>query len=311
MPTGPTCSNCGRVNRPNAKMCAGCGKPLAAQPPAPTPPPPPKPVPQPPAAPRQPPMPPPPRQPAQPAPKARRRAWIAWWQVLIVVVVLALCACGAIAFLLRDRISRVLAPPSPTMMLPVTTPTPFGVLPPPLSTSTIAAPTSAPIPPSTTPVPLTATPTITPTAAFVPDTPPSATLKPGETWRQNNMMLTLQRQKFAEVSCGGFLEFDLTLENFEPNELVVNWRGDDVAVKNDQDIPYPQTLFQPSPATTDCARYIPLPGASFLPALGGRKTFGITVQARGQLDDKVNKIFVVVAKAGRVQNAKWEITVPR
>ncbi|MEW5720268.1 MAG: hypothetical protein AB1817_16715, partial [Chloroflexota bacterium] len=286
------------------KMCAGCGKPLATQvPPLP------KPVPQAPIAPHQPPT--PPRQPAQPtpppAPKPRERSRIACWQIALVVIVLALCACGAAAFLLRDRISRLLTPTSPTMVFPLTTPTPFGVLPPPLFTPT----TAAPIPPSLTPVLLTATPMIAPTAIIVPDTLAGATLKPGETWRQNNMMLTLQRQRFAEVSCGGFLEFDLTLENFEPGEIVVNWRGDEVTVKNDQDIPYPQTLFQPSPATTDCARYIPLQGASFLPALGGRKTFGITVQVRGQLDDKVNKIIVIVAKAGRIQNARWEIPVPR
>jgi hypothetical protein len=125
------------------------------------------------------------------------------------------------------------------------------------------------------------------------------------------MMLTLQRQKFADVGCGGFLEFDLVLENFEPGEIVVNWRGDDISVKNDQDIPYPLVLFQPSPKVADCTKYIPLQGASFLPALGGRKTFGITVQVRGQLDNKVNKISLVVAKAGRIQNARWEIPVPR
>ena len=197
--------------------------------------------------------------------------------------------------------SRFVAPP-PTVVLALTPPTPFGLAPPPITAPTTSTPTSAPIQP---------TPTLTPTVTFLPDTSAGVTLNPDETWRQQNMMLTLQKQKFAEVSCSGFLEFDLVLENFEPGEIVVNWRGDDISVKNDQDIPYPLVLFQPSPKVADCAKYIPLQGASFLPALGGRKTFGITIQVRGQLDDKVNKIYVVVAKAGRIQNAKWEIPVPR
>ena len=328
MTNGPMCSNCGRINRPNAKICSGCGKPLAVAPPS-------YPAPQQPIAPpRQPPVPPsypapqqpiaPPRQPPvspsypapqsaprQPTPEPHKRSRIAWWQVLLIVILLVLCACVSIAFFVGDRLLGFLAPPQPTAVPALTTPTLSSLPPPQMFTPTIAAPASVPVQPASTPSLMTATPTVTPTVAFVPDTSADTTLKPGETWRQQNMMLTLQKRKFAEVSCGGFLEFELLLENFEPDDIIVNWRGDDVTVKNDQELPFPQVLFQPSPATADCAKYIPLQGASFLPALGGRKTFGITVQVRGQLDDKVNKIFVVVAKAGRIQNARWEIPVPR
>jgi hypothetical protein len=296
MTNGPACSNCGRINRPNAKFCSSCGKPLAAA----ALPPPPKLSPRQPSA---PPSHPAPQSTLQPtAPKPPKRSRVAWWQIVLIgAILLGLCACVLIAIFFGDSLSRFVALP-PTVVLALTTPTPFGLAPPPITGPTTTAPTSAPIQPL---------PILTPTVTFLPDTSIGATLKPDETWRQQNMMLTLQRQKFANVECGGFLEFDLVLENFEPSEIVVNWRGDDISAKNDQDIPFPLALFQPSPKVADCAKYIPLQGASFLPALGGRKTFGITIQVRGQLDDKVNKIYVVVAKAGRIQNARWEIPVPR
>ncbi len=180
-------------------------------------------------------------------------------------------------------------------------------------------PTITPLPPMPTSVPVptlapaTATATLSPTSAASPtpvaDTAAGVTLKPGETWVQNKMTLTLLNQKFAGVTCGGVFEFDFSLDNLEASEVVVSWRGEEITIKDDQDRTY-EAYFQASARPLDCTKFAPLKG-NLVSALGAKQSAKLIIQVHGPLDDKVTKLSVVVSKAGRVQNAKWEIAVPR
>ncbi len=268
------------------------------------------------------------------------------WQIAALIgVVVILCLClmiaNAVSGILKPKATPTeLFPPitslatltltaqsptsAPIVAITPTTPTPIVITATPMPathtpTATRVPPTAAPSPtsePSQTPTPKpTATPTSTAsptaTATLAPDTAPGTVLDVGQTWHQQNLALTLNNARFAGVACNSVLEFDLAIENDETTipELVIGWRGEDMTLADDQNKPY-DMAFQPAPRSPDCTKYQPI--KSFTQsALASKASVKIAIQVTGTLPDTVKEFTLSVAKAGRIQNAKWKIKIPR
>ncbi len=351
MSSGTVCSNCGRVNRASAKMCSSCGKPLAQTPPTPPPvPPPQQPVTprQPPIPPRQvqvpqPPPPPPrkpptPRQPPAPASQpalSKARLPLRPWQIatiLGVLVVLCLCAFVAnaafgiikprseptVAFI-PSLVPTNTALPAPATSQPtviVVTATPLPATPTVVNTATPPVPTatntSLPTPSSTLttmPTPkATATATSTPT-----DTPKGSTLLPGDVWQQQGMALNLRAYNYAGFACPNpspILEFSFLLTNNQPGQIVINWHGENLTVADDSGKQY-DIYYQQASASPDCAKYQPAKGNILVYSLSGNASAALAIRVQGVLEDKATKLTVTVAQAGHIENAKWDIPIPK
>jgi len=291
---------------------------------------------------------PPPRKPTPPPqkPVGKSRLPLKPWQIAAIgggIVILCLCLLianalnGMFGSKATPTTTYVTVPPyvSPTFVIVTATQAPIVVTVAPTQTPIIITATPAPVTqtPSVTPVPPTQLPTATtepsrtptaqptmttpptatavPTPTLAPDTLITSTLEVGQTWRQQNMAMTLSNTRFADVTCDSIMEFDLDVTNNEPTELVIAWRGEDMSVLDNQGKPY-DVFYQPAPRTNDCGKYVPIKSL-YKNALASKENFKIAVQVRGQLPlpDAVKEFIVTVVKAGRIQNAKWRIPVPR
>jgi len=121
----------------------------------------------------------------------------------------------------------------------------------------------------------------------------------------------VQNARFSNVTCESLFEFDLSLENTEPGELVISWKGDEITVADDTGKLY-DVFYQPTPRDpADCTKYKPIKEMSKT-ALAGKENYKIGIAVRGALPDSVKEFNVMIGKIGtRVQNAKWKIPVPR
>lgn len=122
------------------------------------------------------------------------------------------------------------------------------------------------------------------------------------------MAMVLQTPKFAGTSCDAIFEFDLSLKNNESIELTVDVRGKDLGVSDDQGKFY-VVLYKRGARSSVCGEYGPLENFHLI-ALGPGETVTIAMRVVGPFDGNVKKYFFTAAKAGRIQNAKWEIPVP-
>ncbi len=309
-----TCSNCGRVNRPGAKMCANCGKPLGAATPIP-PPPMPQPKPPPPPAPRQPV--PAAKTPSAPrAPGGRRVSLSPRQYAILGALLLAVCFCLFFAIVLRNVFEASTPTPTrvtqmqPTPLITVVSPTPL----PPTATSAPPPATSLP-PPTSTPAPTaTHTPTVTP----IPDAVPGTTLAPEGVWRQKNIVMTLQNPNFS-ANCKGLFEFNVVIQNAEPRQVFVDLRGTNLSVTDDQGKTYDnlkEVFYQimlPGTRADQCEKYAPLVNLRQNALNPNEKiTISVRVTVPSDLDPNVKQFFFTAAKVGdRIENARWSIPVPR
>jgi hypothetical protein len=342
-PNRPNAKFCAKCRAPLSAPSVGAAvPPPAAPPPPPVTPrqPPAAPPPPPPVTPRQPPAPPPPppRQPPQAARPAARRGLFTRGRIISVVIgIMLLCLCVVLAFALSRSSSLVAQlPTTPTFTQPIaaSSPTPLtpshtlqpttpASAPTSTATSTLTAMASA----TPTSKPPSATPTSTPTATQKPTAMPAASpttvqptgiptdtaagsvLRPGESWRVGTQVMTLQNPHFAGTTCGAILEFEVVFENTDAREVVVSLRGQEWKVTDEHNQPY-EAFFWQDTKPTDCNLIAPLATLD-KPALAAHEKYQVGLQVRGKLADNVNRFQFIVTKAGRITDAKWEITVPR
>src|SRR5581483_9035639 len=185
MSSGITCPNCGRINRPGAKMCANCGKPLpvaSSQPPQSAQPQTPRPQPQmvPPAqrpgaaqTPR-------PVTPSVVQPASRRYQFQPIHLAVIAAAVVGIALCIALGLLFGQRMNVFGAGGSPTRTteisptLPITTTITATAQA--LATETAPIPTATPLLPTTSPSPIIQTVVAVVTATPPPPPSPTPTL---------------------------------------------------------------------------------------------------------------------------------------
>jgi len=251
-----------------------------------------------------------------------------WQYVAIGGVIVLLCLC----VLLVNAVAGIFKPSTPTLTFaplpshtvapqitvlvysPTPAPVTFTPVPTRVPPTLTIEPTQVPKPISsatTTPLP-TATRTVTPTPTQIPtDTPANTVLDVNKKWRQQSLEMLVQNARFSNVTCESLFEFDLSLENTEPGELVISWKGDEITVADDTGKLY-DVFYQPTPRDpADCTKYKPIKEMSKT-ALAGKENYKIGIAVRGALPDSVKEFNVMIGKIGtRVQNAKWKIPVPR
>jgi hypothetical protein len=149
-------------------------------------------------------------------------------------------------------------------------------------------------------------PTQTPT-----DTPANTVLDVNKKWRQQSLEMLVQNARFSNVTCKSLFEFDLSLENTEPGELVISWKGDEISVVDDTGKSY-DVFYQPAPRDpADCGKYKPIKDMSKT-ALAGKESYKIGIAVRGALPESTKDFTVTIGRVGtRIQNAKWKIPLPR
>ena len=140
--------------------------------------------------------------------------------------------------------------------------------------------------------------------------PSGTVLQPGQTWSQEGMELTLSKPSFTPGCREAFLEFDMNLVNNSGTDLVTNINGSDIALQmNGETISKYRWVTQSKPAYNLCA------GRSGnlleIRSLKAGENVKFNLMFLGRVDPQAEKVVVQVKKAGRIQNAKWEIPVPR
>jgi hypothetical protein len=122
------------------------------------------------------------------------------------------------------------------------------------------------------------------------------------------MTMVLQNPKFAGTSCGAIFEFDVSLKNNEPIEITVDVRGKDLSVSDDQGKPY-LVFYKLGERSSVCGEYSSLENLHLI-ALGPGGNVTLAMRVTGQFDGNIKKYVFTAVKAGRIQNARWEIPVP-
>lgn len=162
--------------------------------------------------------------------------------------------------------------------------------------------------PTTTPEPtLTPEPTPTPLA----DTPADSILKPGESWRQDGMELSLAYYTFLPKCVGYFLEFGFVISNNTDAEIVTTISGDDFVLSDDRGKTYGGEDVRAQQRECISGLYIDPASEAKIRALAPRRSVMLRFFVEGELGKDVNKFVITVAKAGRIRNAVWEIETPR
>lgn len=178
--------------------------------------------------------------------------------------------------------------------------------------------TSEPNLPTSTDLPLieSAPPTSTaantpePAATQSPDTPAGSMLEVGEEWIQNGMSMRLKNSTFV-ATCGGFLEFELTIQNNLPQELVVNLNGNDFYLQDNAGQVYSNNdiWWDYGANDSDCHPY-QLSDFEYLTfAPGGR--LDLALRVLGELPLSATELNFGAYRAGRIDNAVWVIRIPR
>ena len=120
--------------------------------------------------------------------------------------------------------------------------------------------------------------------------------------------MALHNPRFAGASCGAIFEFDVSLKNNEPIEITVDVHGRDWNISDDQGKAY-LVLYKPGVRSSVCGEYSSLENLQLI-ALGPGETVTLAMRVTGTFDGNIKKYFFTAAKAGRIQNARWEIPVP-
>jgi hypothetical protein len=143
-----------------------------------------------------------------------------------------------------------------------------------------------------------------------PNTPAGTILVPGEEWVQDGMIAKLEKQTFI-ASCGGFLEFELIINNNSTQELVVNIDGNDFSFVDDQGQTYSNDNIWWDFGPNDPECHPNRLSEFYIMTLGPGQQVHIALRVLGDPSPSVDEFYFVIFKAGRINNAQWKITVPR
>jgi hypothetical protein len=183
----------------------------------------------------------------------------------------------------------------------------------------ISTPTSAPtseverIPTKTATVtPVSAVGTVTPTLSTSEgdNTPPGTVLDVGETWYIQGVSVEVSDFRFTNSECvnkDDWGEWIVTIENNTDQDLFVGITQEDLFFIDDKgnDAGFYIT------SHTNCTVFDPpAPGRVNLPALQKDETYVYRVYGLGSLEDRQWFEFGI-RDAGRIQNARWRIEIPR
>lgn len=159
---------------------------------------------------------------------------------------------------------------------------------------------------------LTPAPTATITAAEDVDTAPNSILGAGETWRQQGLTMTLASPTFGVTSCNGREDWGtwtVTLSNETDQDLVVGIDQNDFFLVDDNSQP---TAFVILASDSTCWGYVGMrsPGYFELPTIKARSAVTANVYGIGRIDNQEWYRFGI-RDGGRIQNASWQLTVPK
>ena len=170
-------------------------------------------------------------------------------------------------------------------------------------TQTASVPTPTPEP-TNTPVP-TNTPIPTPTP--IPNTEEGTTLQVGQSWVRDGLLVTVADPTFIP-GCRGFLGFSLIIQNTTGSELVVNFSGKNVTVSDDAGTEFPDTWAGKGEQSPDC--YFDHLSDLGFQALAAESSQEYGVRVLGTTSTDAVAYYVTVS-IGNIQDAAWQITVPR
>ena len=139
--------------------------------------------------------------------------------------------------------------------------------------------------------------------------PPGSVLQPGQTWSQGGMELTLSKPSFTPNCRNAFLEFNLNLVNNSGSDLVTNINSSDITLQMNGETFSKYNWIGNNYKLTGCGIFRANKFEIRSLKAGENKKFKFIFL--GRVDPQAEKVVVQVKKAGRIQNAKWEIPVPR
>ena len=139
--------------------------------------------------------------------------------------------------------------------------------------------------------------------------PPGTVLQPGQTWSQEGMELTLSKPSFTPDCGDGFLEFNMNLVNNSGSDLVTSINGSDIALQMNSETVSKYRWVENNPNPIGCGGFGP--NRLEIRSLKAGENTKLEFIFLGRVDPQAEKLIVEVKKAGRIQNAKWEIPVPR
>jgi len=198
----------------------------------------------------------------------------------------------------------VTATPEPATFTPTSTDTPL-----PTDTFTPKPPTNAPAPRPTSPpaLPTNASSLLTQPSTS-PDTLAGTILRPGEVWYQGNMEMRLRNVSFIP-GCGGILGFEMSIANNTGGQLVVNISGSDFSVFDNAGRRYDNVWWNYGRSSDGC--YSNGLNRLNITAMTSGERLDLAFRVLGNPDRNVLTYRMVVYQAGRIQEAAWEIEVPR
>ncbi|MGB8646372.1 MAG: hypothetical protein WCF84_14130 [Anaerolineae bacterium] len=122
------------------------------------------------------------------------------------------------------------------------------------------------------------------------------------------MMMTVQNVQFLSDCPGEILVMDVSIVNATSETLTVSIDGNNSSVVDE--LNQKQNLaFKPNPATGSCESYAPIANLSRT-FLGAHEEFTFNLLVTGKLGPDVKSLYFLVAKAGRITDAKWQINLP-
>lgn len=144
------------------------------------------------------------------------------------------------------------------------------------------------------------------------DKPAGTVLQPGQSWSQGGMELTLNKPSFTPDCREAFLEFDMNLVNNSGTDLVTNINGSDIALQMNGETASKYRWDTNNQRLNRCRNYTAQqPNKLEIRSLKTGENVKLNFMFLGRVDPEAQKVVVEVKKAGRIQNAKWEIPVPR
>ena len=123
------------------------------------------------------------------------------------------------------------------------------------------------------------------------------------------MAMTVKNPKFlAVVECETIFQFDVTLTSTLTTTISVDILGKDWGVSDDKQVIH-LVRYKTEAQSTNCSDYQPIENLQ-ISALEPNQLITLALRATGFLDRNVKSYFVTVAKAGRIESARWQIDKP-
>jgi len=151
------------------------------------------------------------------------------------------------------------------------------------------------------------------------DTPAGSVLKPGETWVQGGIVMTLTDPSVKSKCDNRLVQFNLTYSNFSGKEQIARLSGSDIAIDVDGEFSSNYAWSYNAAARNNCKTdYRDRPNSSAvnlkfldIEKLKHGQTVELYLTFFGKLNSYDQDIHFHLEEAGPIQRAKWVINTPR